>query len=112
MGRSRSGVYVITNLVNGKLYIGSSCDLDRRKSDHFRQLSGGYHSNTYLQNSWNRYGEENFTFIELELCEPDKCLEREQYWLDEFQTYVFDNGYNRSKLLVVVLDSTILMKLS
>jgi predicted GIY-YIG superfamily endonuclease len=46
--KSCSGVYGIVNLVNGKVYIGSSVDLSRREGEHFRLLRGGYHRNTYL----------------------------------------------------------------
>lgn len=53
-----SGVYKISNKINGKVYIGSSCNLKRRKYSHFSKLRKGLHNNRYLQNSWNKYGEE------------------------------------------------------
>jgi group I intron endonuclease len=91
-----SGVYAIANLVNGKVYVGSSVDLRRRESDHFRALRGGYHCVTYLQNSYRKYGASNFVFMVLEYTLPEECLTREQFWLDELQPFKFENGYNRS----------------
>jgi len=91
-----SGVYAIINLMNNKVYVGSACDLKRREADHVRRLRGGYHDNLYLQNSWNKYGESNFTFGLLEECELFELIPREQYWIDEFESYLFKNGYNRS----------------
>ena len=50
------GVYQIKNLINGKLYIGSSIDVDKRLKSHFSALDKGCHNNAYLQNAWNKYG--------------------------------------------------------
>lgn len=55
-------VYKITNIVNGKFYIGSTNDFSRRIFDHSRKLKVGKHYNKHLQNSWNKYGSENFVF--------------------------------------------------
>ncbi len=93
---SNSGVYGITNLKNGKLYVGSSADLRRREADHTRALRGGYHPVPYLQNSWNKHGENNFSFVTLENCHPELCVVVEQKWLDKLRTFEFANGYNRS----------------
>ena len=55
-----SGVYIITNLVNGKRYIGSSNDLYERSYSHIHHLQKQDHVNSHLQNSWNKYGEDKF----------------------------------------------------
>lgn len=91
-----SGVYAIVNLLNGKVYIGSAVILTRRRDDHLRSLRGGYHPNPHLQNAWNKYRDEQFDFVVIEYCDPEKCIEREQYWIDEMETYKNGNGYNRS----------------
>lgn len=75
-----SGVYEIVNLVNGKIYIGSSQDLDGRKNKHFRMLRSNTHHCKHLQNSFNAYKEKCFEFRVLEYC--NNYLEREQYYLD------------------------------
>lgn len=56
-------IYKITNLANGKFYIGSTMHkFVKRKSEHVTALQKGYHFNSHLQSAWNKYGEENFTF--------------------------------------------------
>ena len=88
---TKSGVYKITNTTNGKFYIGSSKDIEQRFDEHKRKLKNNNHVNPILQNSWNYYGEDKFTFEVLEECE--NCAEREQYYLDTFQPYK-GTGYN------------------
>lgn len=43
-----SGVYVITNLVNGKFYIGSSVGINTRWWNHLVDLRNGTHENPHL----------------------------------------------------------------
>lgn len=57
-----AGVYAIINLVNGKFYIGSSIGMNTRWWNHLIDLRNGTHENAHLQNSFNKYGEENFIF--------------------------------------------------
>jgi group I intron endonuclease len=58
--------------VNGHCYIGQSVDLNKRKSQHFISLKKNKHVNGYLQNAFNLYGEENFVFEIILVCEKDK----------------------------------------
>ena len=50
------GVYSITNLKNGHIYIGESFDIERRWNQHKQDLVKGCHHNYYLQQSFNNYG--------------------------------------------------------
>lgn len=79
---SISGIYEIVNNENGKIYIGSAENLDKRKRNHFSQLSRGVHHSVYLQNAYNKYGVDRFEFCIVEYCPVDKLLEREQYYID------------------------------
>ena len=60
-------IYQIRNLINNKIYIGSTWkELRFRKAEHLSQLRGNYHHSQYLQNSFNKYGIDNFSFEILE----------------------------------------------
>ena len=89
-----TGIYIIENLINKKVYIGQSVDINTRWYGHIHSLEKGEHSNEHLQNSWNKYGSEAFVFSVLEECEEDKLTEREQYWIDYYGGINSSNTYN------------------
>lgn len=90
MRTSNCGIYKIVNIIDNKIYIGSSHRLKERKYEHFLNLSKNKHRNTYLQNSFNKYGKENFKWEVLEYIDRvddrdllrGKLLKREQYYLN------------------------------
>lgn len=90
----KSGVYQIINIINGKRYIGSSIDVERRFKEHRRHLCGNYHHNEHLQNAWNKYGEESFMFELIERCEPEDCAKIEQQFIDYYKSANRKFGYN------------------
>lgn len=90
----RPGVYCITNTVNGKVYVGSSISIRGRLSGHVTSLRKGVHDNTYLQRSWMKHGEENFSFSVLELCTASLIFIKEQYWMDKLNATDRRFGYN------------------
>lgn len=64
----RGYVYGITNIVTGQWYVGKTINkrgLLSRWQNHVYTLRKGDHRNRYLQNSWNKYGEKSFMFVEL-----------------------------------------------
>ena len=71
------GVYKITNLVNGKVYYGSSRNVGLRFSNHRSRLRRGNHHNIHLQRSWDMYGEPSFEFQVVEECSPEVRLQLE-----------------------------------
>jgi len=63
-------LYIITNKVNGKKYIGKTNDINRRITRHFIDLKRGNHHSHKLQRAFNKYGKDNFivtydTFINI-----------------------------------------------
>ena len=89
------GVYLIANIKNNKMYVGSSIDLISRKSHHFQHLRKNIHGNKHLQSSYNIYGEENFTWSILEyLPSKENLLIKEQYWIDKLNVCNPKIGYN------------------
>ena len=92
----KTGVYCITNLINGKLYIGSTRDSFRsRWKGHIKLLRKGNHPNTHLQQSFIKYGEDNFEFSILEVV-SDKglVLDREQEYINSLNVCNPGIGYN------------------
>lgn len=87
------GIYSIINLINGKRYVGSAVNLESRKTSHWSALRKGY-GNDKFQKAWNKYGENNFKFEVIEHCPKELLIEREQYWIDCYQSYKSDKGYN------------------
>ncbi len=77
-----SGIYVILNTKNGKVYIGQTIDFKRRFKHHRTQLNSNKHGNKYLQASWNKYGEKSFKFKVLEYCPINLLDDREQHHLN------------------------------
>jgi len=71
-----SGVYKITNIINGKCYIGSSLNLYNRLGVHKTSLKYNRHENEYLQKAYNKYGVQNFT---IEILEKYKRIEDEDF---------------------------------
>jgi len=77
-----SGIYVILNTKNGKIYIGQASDLKRRWYHHKYDLNHNCHRNSYFQRAWNKYGAKSFHFKILEYCPIELLDDREQHFLD------------------------------
>lgn len=91
----KSGVYVIKNLVNNKVYVGSSKNLYARELEHFRNLKNNKHENKHLQRAYNKYGRDNFAFEVIEFCKEEERFLLEQKYIDKY--YGRDNCYNVCK---------------
>ena len=89
------GIYVIRNKVNDKVYIGQSKDIDGRWRQHLSHLRRGIHKNEHLQNAWNKYGEINFEFSILELCDVCDMDNLERYYIKKYDSINANFGYNR-----------------
>lgn len=91
----KSGIYKIENLINGKIYVGKTLHLNKRFKEHLWELKKGNHFNEYLQNSWNKYGEENFKFCILEeVSNKDLLYEKELEWILRLKANDSTYGYN------------------
>jgi group I intron endonuclease len=75
------GIYEIKNTVNGRVYFGSSCDIERRIATHRRDLRLGKHHNVHLQRAWCLYRPEVFVFQCVEVCPPEDRIQRECHYI-------------------------------
>lgn len=84
------GIYVLENTTTGKLYVGQSVDIDKRRQEHFNSMQKGKHHNVYIQQDYNMG--HDFTFGVLEYCDLASLNQQEKYWINRLNTY--HNGYN------------------
>ena len=89
-----TGIYCITNRINGKKYVGSSICIHKRFGEHKTELRGKRHINSYLQKSYKKNGEENFVFEIIEECPKECLIEREEYWIAYYKSCNRKFGYN------------------
>lgn len=90
----RPGVYLIRCSESGKVYVGQTVDLERRKRDHIRSLRKGEHHNGYLQRAFDKYGEGAFEFSVLQECTIAELDSAETTWIRKLDAMNPDNGYN------------------
>lgn len=90
-----SGIYKITNKINGKIYIGQAINLWQRiTKGYLNTLPNNKNHNKHLQRAWNKYGGINFKIEIQEECNKDRLNEREQYWIDYYNSCDINYGYN------------------
>lgn len=89
------GIYKITNLINNKIYIGSTVNFNKRKLEHFSMSNK---CSKLLLKAFKKYGVNNFIFEIIEYCEKDKLYELEQKWFDYYKPWHKQKGYNISKI--------------
>lgn len=86
-------IYLWTNLINGKHYVGQTVNFYQRIQRYKKGLI-----NSYMKEDIDKYGMENFKVEILERIEDisneDFLTEREQYWMDYYQSYDLEKGYN------------------
>ena len=103
--KNQSGIYTITNLETGVMYIGRTAEtFAKRWGIHRCTLKAKRHNNSHLQNAWTKYGGDAFEFKVLEVIPQgdisdkefvDYLNEREIILIDEHDT--FENGYNQTE---------------
>lgn len=89
------GIYKITNLKTGKVYIGSSSDIERRFSEHKKDLENNKHHSYKMQKDFNKQKNiKDFTFDIIEELNGTKqeLFRREQFYIDKYDA--FNLGYN------------------
>lgn len=88
------GIYMIKNLINGKVYIGSSIHMKDRICRHKYYLKRNLHCNSFLQNTFNKNGINNFHFSIIVECPIEHLVEQENYYINHFNSNNRLFGYN------------------
>lgn len=91
----KPGIYKITNLDNGKAYIGKSTNIKKRLADHFKSSIGiSSIADQAVHHEILRTGFWNWTLEPIIYCDKDKLNEMEKYYINFFDTV--NNGYNKN----------------
>ena len=87
---SKPGIYAFRNKVNGKVYVGQSKDVRKRRKEHEGKTSS---NSRRFHNALKFHGVDAFEFSVIEYCDFDALDERETYWIAHLDS-VHPNGYN------------------
>lgn len=87
-------IYKIECIPTGECYIGQTIDINRRKNKHYSTLNNNKHDNPKLQNAWNKYGENNFsfTFWSFDNITEEQLNELECKYIEKYNS--LNNGFN------------------
>lgn len=89
----KSGIYKITNKINGNVYIGQAVDIYNRYHLHHKyDYKNEKYRNYKIYQAFKKYGIENFKVEVVELCSPKLLDEREIFWIKYYNS--FKDGYN------------------
>lgn len=86
-------IYLISNEVNHKLYVGQTIQsLNKRFNGHCCYSKTDKSVNMYIKRAIHKYGKDKFHIELLEECPVELMNEREKYWIKFYDSY--NNGYN------------------
>lgn len=86
-------IYIITNDINNKVYIGQTIQtLKKRFNGHCCYSKTDRSINMYIKRAIHKYGKQHFEIQLLEECPIEQLNDREIYWINYYDSY--NNGYN------------------
>lgn len=95
--KNKCGIYLIRNLINGKVYVGKSINIYKRIIAHICGLTAKRkkEENSHFISAWHKYGKNAFEYIVLEECCFEKLSEQEVYWMNFYNSNDSKKGYNK-----------------
>lgn len=96
MGDIMTGIYKITNTINGKCYIGQAVDIKNRWLAHRRRYKNPKSTqyNCRVYRAMRKYGIENFRFEIIKECSVAQLNDLEIFYINQFKSDNKDFGYN------------------
>lgn len=91
--KGKSGIYMWTNKLNGKNYVGSSVDLRRRLLEYYNVNRILNEKSMPINVALLKYGYTNFSLTVLEICDTDSLMSREKHFFE-----VYSPEYNILKI--------------
>lgn len=89
-GRASSGIYKITRIKTGEVYIGRTNNLGNRWASHTKTACGVEAvAHSMLHTIMEKDGVDQFTFEVLEEVPKEKLAEREKYWITFYNSKEF-----------------------
>lgn len=94
-----TGIYKLTNIINGKVYIGQSEDIANRMRHHIDDSKrvNDKRGQFPLYDAMRKYGHDNFKLEILEVCESKQLNEKEMYYIEKYDSTNKSKGYNQTK---------------
>lgn len=82
--KGKSGIYMWTNKLNGKKYVGSSVDLRRRVLEYYNVNRMLNEKSMPINVALLKYGYTNFSFTILEICDKSSLMSREKHFFEVY----------------------------
>lgn len=96
--KDRSGIYLLTNNINGHSYVGSSINLSSRMKNYLNNafLKNKQNTNAPIVKALLKYGQSNFSLKILEYSDLEWLAIRETHYITNIQPYynVLKQGYS------------------
>jgi group I intron endonuclease len=90
---SQGTIYLIINKENGHKYVGQTTQpINKRWQQHIQEANRM--SSKPLHRAFRKYGIDKFTMKVIDECDEMQLNEKEQYWIEQYNTFESAEGYN------------------
>lgn len=96
---NKAGIYKLTCVVNGKVYIGKAFNIRKRLNQHKAAKVGHYLKNAILKHGWESFQVDILESFEIfnKSSDNDYLLKKESQYIELFDSTNVDKGYNLCK---------------
>jgi group I intron endonuclease len=98
---SQGIIYLITNKISGHKYIGQTTQpLNKQWQQHIHESNRM--SPKLIHRAFRKYGVDKFNIKVIDECDARLLDEKQQYWIEQYNTYASDQGYNEIEKILKV----------